>query len=402
MKILLTTECYAPVINGVVTSVMTLEKELREFGHEVKILTLSTTKRSYQKGHVTYIRSLGAGKLYPGARFAWRTDTQYLDEMIDWQPDIIHSHCEFSTFLMARQLAGKLGIPIVHTYHTVYEDYTHYFSPNQKWGRAMVAIFSRKVLKNTHCVIAPTNKVRSILMEYGVTRPIQVVPTGINLVRITKSIDDQEKQTLRMRLGIPIHHKVLLSVGRLAKEKNLEEILFFLSKTEQKNVTLLIVGDGPNRESLEEYAKTLGIRNTVIFAGMISPTDISAYYQLGDVFVSASNSETQGLTYVEALANGVPALCRKDSCLDDVITDGENGWQYSSFDEFEEKLHMMLSQEEVYRRLSTHARAKAACNYSSDSFARKIEQIYQQEIVNFGRTILKSRGDDLHRVDEGR
>ncbi len=401
MKILLTTECYAPVINGVVTSVMTLEKELRELGHEVKILTLSTTKRSYKEGHVTYICSLGAGKLYPGARFAWRTNTEYLDELVDWQPDIIHSHCEFSTFLMARQMARKLRIPIVHTYHTVYEDYTHYFSPNKKWGRAMVAIFTRKVLKNTHCVISPTNKVRSILLEYGVTRPIQVVPTGIHLARITRPINDQEKQTLRMRIGIPNHHKVLLAVGRLAKEKNLEEILFYLSKTEQKDVTLLIVGDGPNRESLEQYAKTLGIRNHVIFVGMISPTEISAYYQLGDVFVSASNSETQGLTYVESLANGVPALCRKDSCLDDVITDGVNGWQYSSFEEFDEKLQMMLSQEELYRRLSHHARTKVACDYSSESFARKVEQIYQQEIINYGRTILKSRGADLHKVDEG-
>jgi len=402
MKILLTTECYAPVINGVVTSVMTLEKELRELGHEVRILTLSMTKRSYTQDHVTYISSLGAGKLYPGARFAWRTDTEFLDELVDWQPDIIHSHCEFSTFLMARQMARKLRIPIVHTYHTVYEDYTHYFSPNKKWGRAMVALFTRKVLNHTHCVIAPTNKVRSILLEYGVTRPIQVVPTGINLARITRSIEDHEKQTLRMEMGIPKHHKVLLSVGRLAKEKNLEEILFYLSKTEQKNVTLLIVGDGPNRENLEQYAKTLGIRNHVIFVGMICPTEISAYYQIGDVFVSASNSETQGLTYVEALANGVPALCRKDSCLDDVITDGVNGWQYSSFEEFDEKLRLMLSQEELHRRLSHHAREKAVCDYSSASFARKVEQIYQQEVFNYRRTILKSRGGDFYRVDEGR
>jgi 1,2-diacylglycerol 3-alpha-glucosyltransferase len=360
------------------------------------------TKRSYKKSHVTYISSLGAGKLYPGARFAWRTDTEFLNELVDWQPEIIHSHCEFSTFLMARQLARKLGIPIVHTYHTVYEDYTHYFSPNKKWGRAMVALFTRKVLNNTYCVIAPTHKVRSILLQYGVTRPIQVVPTGINLARITRPIDDEEKQAFRMRLGIPKDHKVLLSVGRLAKEKNLEELLFYLSKTTQKNVTLLIVGGGPNRENLEQYAKTLGICNHVIFVGMISPTDISAYYQLGDVFVSASNSETQGLTYVEALANGVPALCRKDSCLDDVITDGVNGWQYSSFKEFDEKLHMMLSQEEVYRRLSHHARAKAAGDYSSGSFARKVEQIYHQEMANYRRTILKSCGSDLNSVNEGR
>lgn len=383
MKILLSTECYAPVINGVVTSVMNLEKELMELGHEVKILTLSTTKQSYRKDHVTYIRSLGAGKLYPGARFTLRTDNEFIEELIDWQPDIIHSQCEFSTFLMARQIAKKVQIPMVHTYHTVYEDYTHYFSPNKKWGKAMVAIFTRKVLKNIEYVIAPTNKVRSLLHEYGVNRPILVIPTGINLNKISIPIDDYEKQILRKQIGIPDHHRVLLFVGRLAKEKNIEEIILYLSKMDLEDVTLLIVGDGPNRGSLEQYAKKLGIINHVHFVGMVSPNEISSYYQLGDVFVSASNSETQGLTYVEALANGVPALCRKDACLDEVIKDGVNGWQYSIFEEFAEKLHDILSQNDQYQRLSNHARAGVISNYSSVAFARKVEQIYQHAISSY-------------------
>lgn len=383
MKILLSTECYAPVINGVVTSVMNLEKELMELGHEVKILTLSTTKQSYRKDHVTYIRSLGAGKLYPGARFTLRTDNEFIEELIDWQPDIIHSQCEFSTFLMARQIAKKVQIPMVHTYHTVYEDYTHYFSPNKKWGKAMVAIFTRKVLKNTEYVIAPTNKVRSLLHEYGVNRPILVIPTGINLNKISIPIGDYEKQILRKQIGIPDHHRVLLFVGRLAKEKNIEEIILYLSKMDLEDVALLIVGDGPNRESLEQYAKKLGIINHIHFVGMVSPNEISSYYQLGDVFVSASNSETQGLTYVEALANGVPALCRKDACLDEVIKDGVNGWQYSIFEEFAEKLHDILSQNDQYQRLSNHARAGAISNYSSVAFARKVEQIYQHAISSY-------------------
>lgn len=383
MKILLSTECYAPVINGVVTSVMNLERELLELGHEVRILTLSTTNQSYRKGHVTYIRSFGAGKLYPGARFTLRTDNECMEELIDWQPDIIHSQCEFSTFLMARQIAKKVLIPIVHTYHTVYEDYTHYFSPNKKWGKAMVALFTRKVLKNTECVIAPTNKVRSLLDEYGVNQPIYVIPTGINLKQISIPIDGQEKQMLRKQIGIPDHHQVLLFVGRLAKEKNIEEIILFLSKMDLDNITLLIVGDGPNREALEQYVDKLGMNNHVHFVGMVSPKEISSYYQLGDVFVSASNSETQGLTYVEALANGVPALCRKDACLEGVIKGGVNGWQYSVFEEFAEKLHEMVSENDQYQRLSHHARAGAISNYSSVAFAGKVQQIYQQAISSY-------------------
>jgi 1,2-diacylglycerol 3-alpha-glucosyltransferase len=383
MKILLSTECYAPMINGVVTSVMNLERELMELGHEVRILTLSTTNQSYRKNHITYIRSLGAGRLYPGARFTLRTDNECMEELIDWQPDIIHSQCEFSTFLMARQIAKRVQIPIVHTYHTVYEDYTHYFSPNKKWGKAMVALFTRVILKNTECVIAPTNKVRSLLVEYGVNRPIQVIPTGINLKQITIPIHEQDKQMLRKQIGIPGHHRVLLFVGRLAKEKNIEEIIWYLSKMDHENVSLLIVGDGPHREALEQYAKKLGMTNQIHFVGMVSPKKISSYYQLGDVFVSASNSETQGLTYVEALANGVPELCRKDACLDEVIKDGVNGWQYSVFEEFAEKLQEILSQNDQYQRLSNHARAGAISNYSSDAFARKVEQIYQHAISSY-------------------
>ncbi|WP_158413490.1 glycosyltransferase [Gracilibacillus boraciitolerans] len=134
MKILITTECYIPVINGVVTSIVNLRKELQILGHDVRVLTLSTTNKSFQESDIYYMSSLSMGKIYPGARISLSTHHSYLEEMIKWQPDIIHSQCEFSTFRIAKQIAKTINIPIVHTYHTVYEDYTHYFSPTHKWG----------------------------------------------------------------------------------------------------------------------------------------------------------------------------------------------------------------------------------------------------------------------------
>lgn len=383
MKILITTEWYAPTINGVVTSIVNLEKELNRLGHEVRILTLSDRNRSYRRDHVTYIRSISAGKIYPGVRVTFSKVNRYIEELEAWKPDVIHSQCEFSTFRIARHIAKKCRIPIVHTYHTVYEDYTHYFSPNKKWGKAMVALFSKRVLNQASYVIAPTKKVYSILTGYGVHQPIEVVPTGIDLKRFNLQLSSDEKKRLREKHNIPLENKVLLSVGRLAKEKNLEEILTFVSNVQNENLTLLIVGDGPYRSELENIASKLGITDKVIFVGMIPPEKIASYYQLGDVFVSASNSETQGLTYIEALANGLPALCRRDACLEDVIEDGKNGWQYDSFAQFQEVLNSMLRDNDLYRNLSLHAKEGAIRKYSSVNFAETLERLYEHTIQNY-------------------
>ncbi|OJF91530.1 glycosyltransferase family 4 protein [Alkalibacterium sp. 20] len=380
MKILITTDQYAPDINGVVTSVVNLQNELQKLGHEVRILTLSGNRKSSHKDEVIYIGSTGVGKIYPKARLALSIHEEYIQELVGWHPDIIHSQCEFSTFLMAQRIAKDVNIPIIHTYHTLYEDYTHYFSPNKKWGKKMVAILTKKVLTQSNCVIAPTDKVRSLLLEYGVKQEIQVVPTGIDLERVKIQLGNTEKEGLRSKVGIPSNDRVLIYVGRLAKEKNLEEILLFFSQLNRQNITLLIVGDGPHRAALEERVMELGISNQVIFTGMICSQEVSSYYQLGDLFVSASNSETQGLTYIEALANGVPALCRKDPCLENVIVDGVNGWEYQSFEQFREKLNTILDDEVLQERVSKNARDSMRYNYSSTEFAKKVEQIYQNTI----------------------
>ncbi|MGY3717787.1 glycosyltransferase [Sutcliffiella cohnii] len=122
---------------------------------------------------------------------------------------------------MARYISKKLTIPIVHTYHTVYEDYTHYFSPYRKWGKAMVAVFSRKVLKNVNVVITPTKKVQHLLEVYGIKQPIYVVPTGIDVVKFINPLSELIKKKIKLRHGINANDKVLICVGRVAKEKKL-------------------------------------------------------------------------------------------------------------------------------------------------------------------------------------
>lgn len=378
MKVLITTDCYTPTVNGVVTSVKNLKSELTKRGHEVRILTLSNSLLSWERDGVMYLGSLNAGKIYPGARLSLSRDNKYIDEILEWKPEIVHSQSEFSSLSIARKISSKLHVPLVHTYHTVYEDYTHYFSPVEKWGKTMATLFTRAALKHTNCVIAPTHKVFSLLKEYGIMQEVRVIPTGIDLNRFRTAITEKEKGTLRKAIGVPEGNKVLVTVGRLAKEKNVEEILRFISKTGDMKITLVVVGDGPHKEFLMKFSEQLGLGDRVVFTGMVPPTEVGAFYQLGDVFVCASNSETQGLTYFEAMANGVPILCRKDDCLADVIIEGVNGWQYETFQQFQTKLTQTLANppDETGKKHIT----SSVHRFSSVKFGLEIERLYKDAI----------------------
>ena len=380
MKILITSDWYTPAVNGVVTSVKNLKTELERRGHEVRILTLSQSLRSWSENGVTAVGSIAAGRIYPGARLRTALAGRWVRELVEWGPDVVHSQCEFSTFFLARRIAEELEIPLVHTYHTVYEDYTHYFSPSVRWGRCAVAALSRWVGNQTDCMIAPTGKVRRLLQGYGVRCPVFVAPTGIDLRRFRGETDPIRRAVMRSSLGIPAENTVLVCVGRLAEEKNIQELLKFRASLGSRPVTLLLVGDGPDRSRLEQVARDL--RQTspaVIFAGMVPPEEVPDWYRLGDLFVSASSSETQGLTYIEALAAGVPALCRADPCLEGVIRDGENGWQYRSGAEFRQRLEEFLACPEDHAALCRRA-AESAEAFSAERFAQRVEGIYLERM----------------------
>ena len=385
MKILITTDWYAPAVNGVVTSVKNLRRGLEARGHEVRILTLSQNRHSWQEDGVYYLGSVPAGLVYPGARLRTPMVRSTMVELVKWCPDVVHSQCEFSTFFLARRIAEYLNIPLVHTYHTVYEDYTHYFSPSVRFGKKAVALFSRWVAARTDCLLAPTGKVRQLLLGYGVDKPVFVVPSGIDLSRFGGEPEPIQQAVLRRSLGIPAENRILVSVGRLAEEKNLAELLELRAGLGDAPVTLLIVGDGPDRERLEGVAAGLGLTApAVIFAGMVPPAQVPDWYQLGDLFVSASTSETQGLTYIEALAAGTPALCRADPCLAGVIREGENGWQYRDAADFRRKLAEYLAHPEQKMELSAAAR-RSVQPYSVEYFAQSVEDIYQQQVLRRNR-----------------
>ena len=379
MKVLITTDLYATNTNGVVTSVRNLMEELVKKGHEVRVLTVSEKLKSHQEENIYYIKSLPLGAIYPDVRMPLNYHHhRFIRELIRWKPDVIHSQCEFFSYQFAAYISRKAGAPIVHTYHTLYEQYVTYVFPSQRIGAYFVGKLSKLRLRKAATVVAPTQKVEAVLRNYGVHNPIHVVPSGIALEQHKERISEQERAQRRKALGIPEDHKVLLNLGRLGTEKNLGELieLFRIALAHESRLTLLIVGDGPARKELEALCAELGVAERVIFTGMVEPSEVHKYYQLGDIFVSASTSETQGLTYVEAAANGLPLLCRKDPCLDEVLLQGQNGYQYEAQEEFCELLDTILQNPEWCRAAGDRS-ARIAAGFDKTNFADRIEDIYE-------------------------
>lgn len=379
MKVLITTDLYTTNTNGVVTSVRNLMEELEKKGHEIRVLTVSEKLRSHKEDNIYYIKSVPLGVVYPDVRMPVSNyHHRFIKELVDWEPDLIHSQCEFFSYQYAGYISRKVNAPIVHTYHTLYEQYVTYVFPSQRIGAFFVGKLSKYRLRKADAVVAPTAKVENVLKNYGLRNPIHVVPSGIALEQHKQRITEAERKRRRSALNIPEDALVLLNLGRLGTEKNLTEVLelFAVARAQNSKLVLLIVGDGPARHELEEKAANLGVSDHVIFTGMVAPEEVHAYYQLGDVFVSASTSETQGLTYVEAAANGLPLLCRKDPCLDGVLIEGRNGWEYEAEGEFCDILDAIL-RNPAQRQAAGDQSAQIASCFDKSNFAEKIEDIYE-------------------------
>lgn len=383
MKILITTDTYRPTINGVVTSIESLKKALDRLGHDVRILTFSDSFNSKQEDDIYYMGSLGAGKFYPDARMNKLFYNRFYEDIMDWKPDIVHSQTEFTMFIQAKKIAKDLDIPLLHTYHTVYEDYTHYFSLNKKIGKELAKQFTKQIIKTTDGVVVPTNKIYNLLTEYNIHEDIYVAPTGINVQKLSEC-DDFD---IRSGYKIPEDKHIVLFLGRIGKEKNITEILQYLENIDRDDIVFIIAGAGPFLSELKDICSNSKIRDRLIFTGMIDSSKVGNFYSKADVFVSASTSETQGLTFIESMACSTPIICRHDDCLDGVLIEGKTGFGYDTEEEFIDYLNQILDNEKLRDKMGKNCKQLVDENYTEDSFANKIEKIYKKVIENHAKSV---------------
>lgn len=381
MKILITTDWNLTDINGVAVSVTNLYNQLNIMGHDVKILTLSKTVYSHKDGNKYYIKSIPFN-VYPNVRISFLLFDELFDELVEWRPDVIHSQCEFFTYTYAKIIAKRSNAPIVHTYHTMYEDYSEYLKIRKELGKYIVAFISKNRLRDATIVIAPTNKVRNKLKDYEILKEIKVIPSGIDLSVYDFQISEFDKGELKVKYRVPEDKKILLYLGRIGREKNITELLeYFKILIQKRNDTILmIVGGGPFEREIKEKIKVLELEDFVIMTGMATPKQVPLFYKLGDIFVSASQSETQGLTYIEAMSNGLPQVCKYDDCLEDVLIDGYNGFFFEDSNDFMEKIFKLLDNVDLYRQMSNNAFDKSHA-FSKEIFAESVLNVYKLAIT---------------------
>lgn len=379
MKILLTTDTYFPMINGVALSTNNLYKELKNMGHDVRIMTLSPDGKEKFCDDIYYLKSFKAG-VYPGARIKVPFAGESLVNILNWSPDIIHSQTEFSTMATAKIIKSKLAIPQIHTYHTMYEDYLDYFLGGKIIRKNTASSLTRLLLNSFQGVIAPTEKVKETLLSYGVNCPLSIIPTGIDLNKFKEELPKNFKDNFYKKYNITDSDVILGYVGRIGKEKNIEEIINYIDEIKNPRVKLMIVGGGPHLEELKNIASH---NKNVIFTGMIDPKNIQNYYKLCHIFVTASKSETQGLTYIEALSSGCPIICRKDKAVSGLIKNGINGYMYNNGQEFKEQLQGILNNKALYNSMSSYA-VLSSEPYSTKNFALNVLKIYEN-ILNLSK-----------------
>lgn len=393
MRVGIFTESYPPLVNGVSTSILMLEHALTKLGHEVFIITVSDNKKDYvleNNGHILRLPSVNLANCYD-----YKMTSVYPIKAVNMikkmNLDVIHSNVEFTVGIFARVVSEQLSIPLVHTYHTNWEDYTHYITKNKKilddickkLLKYLVVFFEDKTVTE---LIVPSNKIYNLFKDkYKFTKNIHIIQTGIETSKFYKEkFNLKDINSLKKKLGIKKKDFVVMTVSRLAKEKSVDRIINNHKELVKKysNMKLLIVGDGPDIDKLKDEAKSLGVSDSVIFTGKVPLNDIPIYYQLGNVFVTASKSETQGLTVVEAISSSLPIVAVKDDSFVNSVIEDFNGFVFTDDEKYINSISKLYEDKELYNRLSNQSRLLSE-DFSSEYFALKVLKVYETAIENY-------------------
>ncbi len=383
-------DAYLPDINGVVSSIATLKMALEKMGHTVFVISNHKGfEIDYDKDNrILRLPGLEMKKMY-GYKMSGPIQISGEEYVRNMHLDVIHVHTEAGIGLFARQVAKRNHIPVVYTYHTMYEEYMHYVNPHNldtvnHYGKKVVRFFSKLAANGPQAVIAPSDKTKKALQSYGVITPIYIVPTGLDFHSFDpETLDMTQVEKIRTQLHIQPSDHTVIFLGRIAKEKCIEMPIEAMTLTKDEHLKLIVVGGGTDEKYYQDLAKKYGVEDRVLFTGRVDKSQVPYYYAAFDCFVSASTTETQGMTYLEALASKRIVFGRRDEVLKGLVDEDSTGYYFDDAQELAQKLDTYFSKSIDERKAMGQACLTKTDPYDIGLFGQKVLAVYNQAIDDY-------------------
>lgn len=383
MNILLISDVYFPRVNGVSTSIRTFAEQLLKLGHSIHLIAPDYGQDNHSVTEdEAWITRVPARKIYfdpEDKLMKYGEVLRLLPSLKSKNFDLVHIHTPFIAHFAGLKLAKKLGVPVIETYHTFFEDYLHHYLP---WIPKVVAkrlarFISKKQCNQLDAIVAPSKPMLDVLRSYGVSVNAEVIATGLQESSFAEADGDQ----FREKYQIPLGKQMLLYVGRVAHEKNIGFLLKVVRRlsVQQPEILLVITGEGPAEHSLHQQVQALGIEKNVQFIGYLDRnTELNACYKAADIFVFASKSETQGLVLLEAMAQGTPVVAIAELGTASILVEGQ-GAHISTEDEtvFAQKINDLLTNPIARNILGDVGRVYARKHWSASAKADQMLHFYR-------------------------
>jgi glycosyltransferase involved in cell wall biosynthesis len=381
MKILYITDVYFPRINGVSTSIQIFRQNLHSLGHIVHLIAPDYSKINTDDPDISRVPAHSIPFDPEDRLMSFKWVMNRTEEIRDERYDLIHIQTPFVAHYLGTKLSRQLGIPCVETYHTFFEEYLHHYIPMvpRRIMRFIAKKFSRHQGNALNGMVVPSNPMLSVLQNYGITTRTEVIPTGIDPESFTLG----SKASFRTAHHIDEVRLVLLFVGRVAHEKNIEFLLRVVDRVRREidSVLFLITGEGPALASLKLVVKNLGLERNVTFIGYLDRhLELNSCYRAADIFIFASRTETQGLVLLEAMAQGTPVVSTAELGTRDVLKEGLGvRIAQEDLEDFAGKVVNLLQDEEARKELGEAGR-EYALQWSARSQAQRMVSFYNSVI----------------------
>ncbi len=401
MNVLMISDVYFPRVNGVSTSIQTFRSELADLGHEVDLIAPAYPAQYAEDSHTLRVASRFV-PLDPEDRMMKPREVRaLLPRLREKRYDLVHIQTPFVAHYLGIEIADALGLPRVETYHTFFEEYLFHYVPvvPKSVLRALSRRFSRKQCNRMNALIVPSSAMRDKLAEYGVQAPMHVIPTGIPMAEFSAGDGD----AFRIRHGIEKSRPMLLFVGRVAFEKNIDFLLraLELALADVPDLLLTIAGEGPALASLKTLVAKRNLKDHVLFVGYLDRrTALPDCYRAADAFVFASRTETQGLVLLEAMALGVPVISTAVMGTRDIVGSKRGALVPEDNEaDFARNIAKLVKDPALRAHLGAEGRTYAA-EWNAAALAGRLANAYREVIGTNGRvsTELGGRADSSYRA----